>query len=277
MDRLRWCGIARRGVRAEIMFGGRFANARIRGRERGPCVWKIIYCNARARGNDVRMVDRHVAPPRGNMWGWRLGLSMPSVAVKYPNTYLYVVFSHDTAHFLARATRSRTEPHTQGPARASFLEESPSKVRTAAPTHFLLPHPSSSSLPFPGAARVSDRRNRSSENSPAPAPAPFPPSPPLLPSFSLPCAARAHAGRCTIVLSVRVALPHAMGALMARFSSGGHRLVTNVLAAAVMCSCIGCVKRCAALRKSRSRSTPQARTLFFDVNLTRPPSLGWRR
>lgn len=29
---LRWCGIARRGVRAEIMFGGRFANARIRGR-----------------------------------------------------------------------------------------------------------------------------------------------------------------------------------------------------------------------------------------------------
>ena len=37
MDRLRWCGIARRGVRAEIMFGGRFANARIRGRERGPC------------------------------------------------------------------------------------------------------------------------------------------------------------------------------------------------------------------------------------------------
>lgn len=109
---------------------------------------------------------------------------------------------------------------------------------------------------------------------------PFPPltsSPPLLPSFSLPCAARAHAGRCTIVLSVRVALPHAMGALMARFSSGGHRLVTNVLAAAVMCSCIGCVKRCAALRKSRSRSTPQARTLFFDVNLTRPPSLGWRR
>jgi hypothetical protein len=29
---LRWCGIARLGVRAEIMFGGRFANARIRGR-----------------------------------------------------------------------------------------------------------------------------------------------------------------------------------------------------------------------------------------------------
>jgi len=125
-----------------------------------------------------------------NMWGWRLGLSMPSVAVKYPNTYLYVVFSHDTAHFLARATRSRTEPHTQGPARASFLEESPSKVRTAAPTHFLLPHPSSSSLPFPGAARVSDRRNRSSENSPAPAPAPLPPlpSPPPLLFPSVCCA-----------------------------------------------------------------------------------------
>ena len=177
----------------------------------------------------------------GNSCGGGVGLSMPSVAVEHPNKILIRGFSHTTRRTSSRGRRGRKpEPHTQGPARASFLEQSPSKVRTAAPTHFLLPQPSSSSLPFPGAAR-------------------------------------AHAGRCTIVLSVRVALPHAMGALMARFSSGGLRLVTNVLAAAVMCSCIGCVKRCAALRKSRSRSTPQARTLFFDVNLTRPPSLGWRR
>lgn len=282
-DRACWYyGVARRGVRAEIMFGGRFANARIRGRASegrvnqhagATCLMRFAVRHGTLAASCV------IGMWGGNSCGGGVGLSMPSVAVEHPNKILIRGFSHTTRRTSSRGRRGRKpEPHTQGPARASFLEQSPSKVRTAAPTHFLLPQPSSSSLPFPGAERVSDRRNRSAENSPAPAlPPPLTSSPPLLPSFPLPCAARAHAGRCTIVLSVRVALPHAMGALMARFSSGGLRLVTNVLAAAVMCSCIGCVKRCAALRKSRSRSTPQARTLFFDVNLTRPPSLGWRR
>ena len=163
-----------------------------RASERGPCESACgrdmsLMCNDSRQTARYRL--RVIGMWGGNSCGGGVGLSMPSVAVEHPNKILIRGFSHTTRRTSSRGRRGRKpEPHTQGPARASFLEQSPSKVRTAAPTHFLLPQPSSSSLPFPGAERVSDRRNRSAENSPAPAlPPPLTSSPPLL-SPSVCCA-----------------------------------------------------------------------------------------
>ena len=130
----------------------------------------------------------------GNMWGVEsgLGLSMPSVAVKYPNKILIRGFYHTTRRtFLARATCtwSQTEPRTAHgvphvPASLSSRRRRCARQRLRISFCPTLPPPLSPSLVLRGSAIGVIGALKT----PQPQPPSPPPSPPPLLSPSVCCA-----------------------------------------------------------------------------------------